>query len=124
MAFTASKKLLSLAMVTGMTLGTLGFVAPESAYADRCWRDKHGRKHCDNGRHYSRDGRYYYDDHRRSWFDTRTGKIVKGGLIGAGVGAGSAVLLDKSVGRSAVLGAGIGAGVQAIRYSDWLDRRR
>lgn len=115
------KKILSLAL-TGTMLGAMGLLAVEPAQATHCWYDKHDRRHCDNGRHYSRDGRYYYDDHRRSWFDTKTGKIVKGSLVGAGIGAGSALLFDKSVGKSAVLGAGIGAGVQAIRYSRFLDR--
>ncbi len=115
------KPLLSLALAAS-TLASTSLMAMEPAQAAHCWYDKHDRKHCDNGRHYSQDGRYYYDDHRHSWFDTRTGKIVKGGLVGAGIGAGSALLFDKSVGKSAVLGAGIGAGVQAIRYSRFLNR--
>ncbi len=97
------------------------------AEAAHCWRDGHNRVRCDNGvrkgnRHYSRDGQYYYDDNRRSWFSSKTGKIVKGGLLGAGVGAGAGYLLDRPVAKSAVLGAGIGAGVQATRYSSTMQR--
>jgi hypothetical protein len=120
-------RLLCLALTTGLLTGTLFVSAPE-AQAKRCWYDKQGRVHCDNGLHkgharrYSRDGRYYYDDSRRSWFDTRTGKIVKGGLVGAGIGAGAGYLLDRPVGKSAVLGAGVGAGVQATRYSTYMRR--
>ena len=93
-----------------------------------CWRDQHNRQHCDNGlhkgwsRHYSKNGRYYYDDRRGSWYESRTGKIVKGGLVGAGIGAGAGYLLDRPLGKSAVLGAGIGAGVQATKTSPYMRR--
>ena len=101
-----AKKAISAGLLTVMTVTSLGALAPADAR-----------------RHYTNDRRYYYEDSRRSWFDTKTGKIVKGSLIGAGVGAGAGLVLDKSVGKSALLGAGIGAGVQALRYSDFLDRR-
>lgn len=120
------KRLLNLALAASMLTGSLMIMAPE-AEAKHCFRDGRGRVHCDNGRHngwrhFTRDGRYYYDDRRRSFFDTKTGKIVKGTLIGAGVGAGAGYLLDRPVGKSAVLGAGIGAGVQATRYSNYMRR--
>lgn len=110
-----------------LVTGSLSIIS-SPAYAKHCWRNPAGKYHCDSGKHlghvkYSRDGRYYYSDSRRAWFDTRTGKIVKGSLIGAGVGAGTALLLDKSVGKTALLGAGVGAGVQAIKTSRFLDRR-
>ncbi|MEB3286101.1 MAG: hypothetical protein VKJ04_01220 [Vampirovibrionales bacterium] len=57
-----------------------------------------------------------YDRRDRPMFSYKTGKILKGGLVGAGVGAGTAVVLDKPLLKTTVLGAGIGAGVQAIRY--------
>jgi hypothetical protein len=64
----------------------------------------------------------YYDNQRHAWVDYKTGKIIKGGLVGAGIGAGAGLLLDKNVGKSALAGAGIGAGAQAVRYSDTLRR--
>jgi hypothetical protein len=63
---------------------------------------------------YDRD--YGYRGGDQPLFGYKTGKILKGGLIGAGVGAGSAIVFDKPMLKSSVLGAGIGAGVQAIRY--------
>lgn len=53
------------------------------------------------------------------FFRTKTGKIVKGALIGGGIGAATGVVLDKPVLKSGVIGAAVGAGVQAVRYSDW-----
>lgn len=110
-------RFLSILMTALMLLGS-GIWMPE-AEAKQCWRDHKNRLHCDNGR---RGNRYYYDRRRGSWFDSRTGKIVKGGLVGAGVGAGAGYLLNRPVGRSAVLGAGVGAGVQATRYSRYMRR--
>ena len=54
--------------------------------------------------------------HRNEGFGTR---VLKGGLIGAGVGAGSAVILDRPVGKSAAVGGAVGAGVEAVRHSRW-----
>jgi len=54
--------------------------------------------------------RYYSRDYRRPLVDYKTGKIIKGGLIGAGIGAGTGILMDGNVGRNAVIGAGLGAG--------------
>lgn len=71
------------------------------------------RRHYDD-RYYGRD--YGYRGNNGQLFSYKTGKILKGGLIGAGVGAGSAIVFDKPMLKSSVLGAGIGAGVQAIRY--------
>jgi len=69
-----------------------------------------------DARHYSR-----YNDYRRpSGIDYKTGKIIKGGVIGAGVGAGAGLLLDRPVAKTALVGAGVGAGTQAVRYSKTL----
>lgn len=67
-------------------------------------------------------GKYHYDQKRHAWVDYQTGKIIKGGLVGAGIGAGAGLLLDKNVGKSALAGAGIGAGTQAVRYSKTMQR--
>lgn len=65
-----------------------------------------------------------YNDRRNqdAFFDWKTKKILKGSLVGAGVGTGAALLTDKPVAKTAVLGAGIGAGTQAVRYSKTLRR--
>jgi len=111
------KRFFSTVMAAGMLFGTLAIAVPD-ADAKNCWRDRNGRMHCDNGNHYGR----YYDRRRNAWIDRRTGKILKGGLVGAGIGAGAGYLLDRPVGKSAVLGAGVGAGVQATRYSRFMGR--
>jgi hypothetical protein len=64
----------------------------------------------------------YYDQRRQPLVDYKTGKIIKGGLIGAGIGAGTGLLMDGNVGRNAVIGAGLGAGTQALRYSSTMRR--
>lgn len=76
------------------------------------------------GPHRGHHGRAYgYYDHRQNrWVDYQTGKIIKGGLVGAGIGAGAGLLLDRNVGKSALVGAGIGAGTQAVRYSRTMQR--
>lgn len=74
-------------------------------------------------RHYNH-GRYhrYYDARHDRWVDYQTGKILKGGIVGAGIGAGAGLLLDRPVGKTALVGAGIGAGTQAVRYSRTMQR--
>jgi hypothetical protein len=116
------KGLLSFALTASMMMGAIGLMP--QANASQCWRDSHSRLHCNNGHRYSRyQGRdYYYDDSRSSWVDYQTGKILKGGLVGAGIGAGSGLLTGRSVGRQSLIGAGIGAGVQATRYSNYMYR--
>lgn len=71
-------------------------------------------------RHYARHYRDY--DRGRPLVGYKTGKIIKGSLIGAGIGAGTGLLMDGNVGRNALLGAGLGAGTQAIRYSRTMKR--
>ncbi len=107
------KRILGCLLAASMILGTVG-IHPQA--------EANNGLHKGHYKHYSRDRRYYYDDRRHSWFDTKTGKIVKGSLVGAGIGAGAGYLLDKPVGKGAVLGAGLGAGVQATRYSRTLNR--
>src|SRR5688572_21110232 len=65
-------------------------------------------------------GRPYYKDSRGRLIDYKTGKILKGGLIGAGIGAGAGLLTGRSVGRTALVGGGVGAGVQATRHSEFM----
>lgn len=75
-----------------------------------------------NGNHYGQYKDRYYDNRRHAWVDYKTGKIIKGGLVGAGLGLGAGLLLDRNIGKSTLAGAGIGAGTQAVRYSDTLHR--
>jgi hypothetical protein len=104
-----------MALMVGMLFGVC-MSAPDAHAKSHYWRDKHGRLH-DNYGH-----RYYYDRRRSSWVDYQTGKILKGGLVGAGIGAGASLLLDRNVGKGALLGAGLGAGTQAVRYSPAMQR--
>jgi hypothetical protein len=106
------KRMLSLAMLTTLTLGTASFT--QQAHAG--YYDRYGNHH--SGQKPTR----YYDSRRHAWFSYKTGKIVKGGLIGAGIGVGTGLLFDRNVGKTALAGAGIGAGTQAIRYSDTMQR--
>lgn len=113
---------------TLLLLTALAFqsMALQPADANQCWRDKHGRLHCNSGLHRGHYKQYdrsrYYSGRQSAFFDPKTKKVLKGGLIGAGVGAGAAVLLDKPLLKTSVLGAGIGAGTQAVRYSSTLNR--
>lgn len=66
--------------------------------------------------------RRYYDQAHRPLVSYKTGKIIKGSVIGAGIGAGTGLLLDGNVGRNALIGAGLGAGTQALRYSSTMRR--
>lgn len=93
-----TKKIFSLALASALLAGGLAFT-PQAHAQNR-----------------------YYDNRRHAWVDYKTGKILKGGLVGAGVGAGAGLLLDRNVGKSALVGAGIGAGTQAVRYSDTMHR--
>lgn len=99
-----------LPLLTGLLLGFS--VSPEAMAQG--WYDRNG--------HYHQGSSRYYDNRRHAWVDYKTGKILKGGLVGAGVGAGAALLMDRHVGKSALVGAGIGAGTQAVRYSDYMHR--
>lgn len=108
------KRIFSILLTASVCFGMA--TAIPQAQAKSCWQDKHGRVHCNNGR------QYFYDKRRHSWVDYQTGKILKGGLVGAGIGAGTALLFDRNVGKSALAGAGIGAGVQAVRYSETMQR--
>jgi hypothetical protein len=53
------------------------------------------------------------------FFQTTGGKIVKGTLIGAGIGAATGAVFDKPILKSTVIGGAVGAGVQALRYGRW-----
>ena len=106
------QKLMSLALLTTLVSGGLGVTQVAQA--------KHGYyKHSNQGYHgrghYNHPDRYY-DRRRNSWVSYKTGKIIKGGLVGAGVGAGVGYVTDHHIGKSALVGAGIGAGIQALRY--------
>lgn len=108
-------RILGLVLTVSLLLSNLVAV-PEASAKNRYWRDHHGRVH-DNYGH-----QYYYNKRRGSWVDYKTGKILKGGLVGAGIGAGASLLLDRNVGKGALLGAGLGAGTQAVRYSRTMRR--
>jgi hypothetical protein len=117
------KSLCSMIVAAGILAGSASLMPEAEA--------KHGRYY-NNGNHYgwyknkhrgyAYDRRGYYDRRRNAWIDYKTGKIIKGGLVGAGIGAGAGLLLDRHVGKSALVGAGIGAGTQAIRYSNTMRR--
>ena len=116
------KKSLSVWVLASLIVGTI--FMPLSAEASHCWRDKHGRKHCDQGQHrgWNKNDWRQREYRNGSLINWRTQKILKGGLVGAGIGAGAGVLLNKPVGRTAILGTGIGAGTQAVRYSRTMNR--
>ncbi len=65
---------------------------------------------------------HHYDNRREPLVDYKTGKILKGSLVGAGIGAGTGLLLEQNVGRNALIGVGLGAGTQALRYSSTMRR--
>ncbi len=110
-----TRKYLTTMLITSITIG--GLCSPMMANA-HCIEDSQGRTHCDNGQHNG----WQQPGTPNSLLDWKTRKILKGGLVGAGVGAGAGLLLDKPVGKTAVVGAGIGAGSQAVRYSETLNR--
>ncbi len=88
---------------------------PTPAMASHCWWDHYGHEHCDQGQH---RGWYKHEDTRQQpLLDWKTKEILKGGVVGAGVGAGAGLLLHKSVGKTALVGALVGSGTQATRYS-------
>ena len=107
-----STRFLSLALIVGFLFTTL-FVGPTKAEARSSRYYGHSRYY-DQGRSYRGGSRY--------GVDYKTGKILKGGLVGAGIGAGGGLLTGRSVGRTALIGAGLGAGVQATRYSRYMHR--
>lgn len=109
------ERILSMLLTAAILSGGLISV-PEAQAKHKYWRDSRGRVH-DNYGH-----QYYYDRRHDSWVDYQTGKILKGGLVGAGIGAGASLLLDRNVGKGALLGAGLGAGTQAVRYSSTMQR--
>jgi len=110
------KQVFGMALAICLLAGSAGF-APE-AQANHGWYDRNGHYHASNGYY----GRRYYDRRGGGLVDYKTGKILKGGLVGAGIGAGAGLLLDRNVGKTALAGAGIGAGTQAIRYSRTMQR--
>lgn len=112
-------KILSALVLVVLYVGVI--LMPLSAQADDEWRDKFGRKHYNHGKHKGWDHRRGYPDNE-PLLDWRTKRILRGGLIGAGVGAGAGVLMDKPIAKTAVLGAGVGAGAQAIKTSSTLSR--
>lgn len=102
------KSLLSMALTMGLLSGALGFLPTAQAQARRYY-----------GHTSNYTSRY---DHRKPMFSYKTGKILKGSLVGAGIGVGTGLLLDKNIGKTALVGAGLGAGTQALRYSPTLNR--
>lgn len=103
------KRRSALSVFLGCALLLSGVVAPFSG--------AEAKRHHNHGR-YNR----YYDARHNRWVDYQTGKIIKGGVVGAGIGAGAGLLMDRPVGKTALIGAGIGAGTQAVRYSRTMQR--
>ena len=97
----------------GALMAAVVIFAGVSSFATADAKHYRGYNRYDQGRHY---------DNRRGGIDYKTGKIIKGGVVGAGIGAGAGLLLDRPVGRTALVGAGIGAGTQAVRYSRTMHR--
>lgn len=89
-------------------------------YQNNNWRgndDGYRRVNYNNG--YGDNGRFYGGtryNNGRPFFQTKAGKITKGGLIGGGIGAATGVLTNRDVVKTGLVGAGVGAGIQAIRY--------
>lgn len=113
------QRILSALLLALLCAGSLASFLPAEAHPRghaRYSRHDHGRHHG-----HARN-RHYHDQRRDSLVDYKTGKILKGGLVGAGVGAGAGLLLDRPVGKTALVGAGVGAGTQAVRYSSTMRR--
>jgi hypothetical protein len=104
-----SKQLKSASLLALLLIGLVAFPVDADA--------RHYRGYSRYNQGYS--NRYYGRDR---YADYQTGKILKGGLVGAGIGAGAGLLLDRPVGRTALVGAGVGAGTQAVRYSRTMRR--
>lgn len=104
------------AALMASVLLTVFVAAPDADAKPHDWCNQHGRLHKHHGRH------HHYDNRRHSRVDYQTGKVLKGGLVGAGIGAGTSLLLDRNAGQGALLGAGLGAGAQAVRYNRTLRR--
>lgn len=107
-------RFLTLGLILGLLMTTL-FAYPLKAEA----RHYYGYSNY-YGRSCNRN--HYYGGGSRYGVDYKTGKIIKGGLVGAGIGAGSGLITGRPVGRTALIGAGLGAGVQATRYSSYMRR--
>jgi hypothetical protein len=96
-------------------------LAPLTAEAGRCRDDYRRAAYNDNRWDDERRG-YHPQSWRandRPFFSTYGGKVVQGGLVGAGVGAATGVVFNKPVLKSTVIGSAVGAGVQAVRYGNW-----
>ena len=96
----SARRFWALLLVLGFLAGILGNAPTASAHS-----------------RYSNHYYHRYYDRPRPLVGYKSGKIIKGGLIGAGIGAGTGLLMDGNVGRNALIGAGLGAGTQAMRYS-------
>jgi hypothetical protein len=77
-------------------------------------RFNNGRYNNDNGRYY---GQGRYGQGRYGQAPSRVGTVVRGGLIGAAVGAGAGYIAERDLLKSALVGAAVGAGVEAVRNS-------
>lgn len=116
----AIKQFFSMILMAGLLAGSIVFMPQADAH--RGHYNRHGYYGYNHGHHYGQYRNRYYDRRRNGWVDYQTGKIIKGGLVGAGIGAGAGLLLDRNVGKSALIGAGLGAGTQAVRYSRTMRR--
>lgn len=112
-------RILSAFVLALVCVGSLASFLPAEA---KHYHDRRYSRH-DHGRHYGHSRNRYHNDYRDNRLvDYKTGKILKGGLVGAGIGAGAGLLLDRPVGKTALVGAGVGAGTQAVRYSRTMRR--
>lgn len=94
------QKLFALALAAAMALPLFTAVAPDAdAHRGRYYRGAQGRYYAPPPGYYDAPVAYYRDG--VPFFRTKAGKIVKGSLIGAGIGAVA------------------GAAIQAVRYSGW-----
>jgi hypothetical protein len=67
---------------------------------------------------YYGNGQYYHQNNA-PFFRGTGGKVVKGALVGGGIGAVTGVVLNRPIIQTGLIGAAVGAGTQAIRYSNW-----
>lgn len=113
------KKTMRILLLVGVMLVGMVLLPLSAEARQHCWWDKHHKKHCDKG-HHKGWSKVYPDD--TPLLDFKTRQILKGGLVGAGIGAGAGVILDRPVAKTSVIGAGVGSGVQAVKYSSYLNR--
>jgi hypothetical protein len=99
------------ALLTVLVLGSLSPVALAHDDGDHPGRGHHKGWH----KHHHRHHRHGHDI---NLLDGHTTHVLGAGLLGAGIGAGAAVLLDKPVAKSAAVGGLLGTGVGILQHAD------